>query len=239
VRAHRYFSASNFNKMTDLKILVIENDPEACVITEEILKNEGFKVHVSFDSEEGIRIAKSIFPDLILMELQISPQDGIDLCLELRNDYSLNNTLIVFYTGRDEDYSQIAALNAGADDYIIRPVRPRVLITRLKALIKRQLHSSDREMRKQVSGLTIDRERYLITKDGQQIVLPRKEFELLALLSTSPRKVFTRKEISQSIWGYEIFSKNRTIDVHIRKLREKLGEKYIKTIKGIGYSLEV
>jgi two-component system, OmpR family, alkaline phosphatase synthesis response regulator PhoP len=225
--------------MTDLKILVIENDPEACVITEEILKNEGFKVHVSFDSEEGIRIAKSIFPDLILMELQISPQDGIDLCLELRNDYSLNNTLIVFYTGRDEDYSQIAALNAGADDYIIRPVRPRVLITRLKALIKRQLHSSDREMRKQVSGLTIDRERYLITKDGQQIVLPRKEFELLALLSTSPRKVFTRKEISQSIWGYEIFSKNRTIDVHIRKLREKLGEKYIKTIKGIGYSLEV
>ena len=157
----------------------------------------------------------------------------------LRNEKSLADTLMVFHTERNEDYSQIAAFNAGADDYIIKPVKPRVLVSRLKALLKRHTTYTDASVKKEVSGLTIDRERYLIFRDGEEIVLPRKEFELLALLSTSPRKVFTRKEISQLIWGYEIFSKNRTIDVHIRKLREKLGEKYIKTIKGIGYSLEV
>ncbi|MCW3071775.1 MAG: DNA-binding response regulator [Bacteroidetes bacterium] len=223
----------------DYKILVIDNDLEVCAGTGSALRAEGFNVLVSADSREAIQIAAGEKPQLILVDLLMPVLDGIDICIELRNNEELANSLVVFYTARNEDYSQIAAFNAGADDYIIKPVKPRVLISRLKALLKRHVMYSDPDLKKKVMGLTIDRERYLIVRDGEQIILPRKEFELLALLSTSPRKVFTRKEISQLIWGYEIFSKNRTIDVHIRKLREKLGEKYIKTIKGIGYSLEI
>src|SRR6218665_1128349 len=223
----------------NFKILVIDADPEVLSATEQALKAENFTVITSSNSREAIQLAKDELPQLVLVDLLMNELDGIDICIELRNEKSLADTLMVFHTERNEDYSQIAAFNAGADDYIIKPVKARVLVSRLKALLKRHTTYTDTSVKKEVSGLTIDRERYLIFKDGEEIVLPRKEFELLALLSTSPRKVFTRKETSQLIWGYEIFSKNRTIDVHIRKLREKLGEKYIKTIKGIGYSLEV
>jgi two-component system alkaline phosphatase synthesis response regulator PhoP len=223
----------------NFKILVIDTDTEMLEIVSQTLRSEGFNVLISTDSKEAIQIAKEELPQLLLVDLLMPVLDGIDICIELRQYEALSNSLIVFNTERNEDYSQIAAFNAGADDYIIKPIKPRVLITRLKALLKRHVIYSDVSVKKQMKGLTIDRERYLIFRDGEEIILPRKEFELLALLSTSPRKVFTRKEISQLIWGYEIFSKNRTIDVHIRKLREKLGEKYIKTIKGIGYSLEV
>jgi two-component system alkaline phosphatase synthesis response regulator PhoP len=224
---------------SDYKILLIDTDEEVIGATESALTAEGFKVFVSRNSRDAIHIAENEHPQLVLVELLMPELDGIDICIELRNKEELADTLIVFHTERNEDYSQIAAFNAGADDYIIKPVKARVLISRLKALLKRHSASNQEADKKQVAGLTIDRERYLIFKDGEEIVLPRKEFELLSLLSTSPRKVFTRKEISQMIWGYEIYSKNRTIDVHIRKLREKLGEKYIKTIKGIGYSLEL
>ncbi|MCW3083342.1 MAG: two-component system response regulatory protein involved in phosphate regulation [Bacteroidetes bacterium] len=221
------------------KILVIDADLEVLSTTEAALKAEGFIVFTSSVSREAIALAKQELPQMVLVDLLMPELDGIDICIELRADETLADTLIVFHTERNEDYSQIAAFNAGADDYIIKPVKARVLVSRLKALLKRHVGYSDSSVKKEVSGLTIDRERYVIFKDGDEIILPRKEFELLALLATSPRKVFTRKEISQLIWGYEIFSKNRTIDVHIRKLREKLGERYIKTIKGIGYSLEV
>lgn len=221
------------------KILVIDADAEVLLATELALKAEGFNVITSSGSREAIALAKEEVPQLVLVDLLMPELDGIDICIELRADAGLADTLIVFHTERSEDYSQIAAFNAGADDYIIKPVKPRVLVSRLKALLKRHAGYADTASKKEVSGLTIDRERYVIFKDGEEIILPRKEFELLALLSTAPRKVFTRKEISQLIWGYEIFAKNRTIDVHIRKLREKLGERYIKTIKGIGYSLDV
>ena len=224
---------------TDYKILLIDTDEEVISATEAALTGEGFRVFTSRNSREAIRIAEEEIPELVLVDLLMPEFDGIDISIELRNKEALADTLIVFHTERSEDYSQIAAFNAGADDYIIKPVKSRVLISRLKALLKRHSTSSHETDKKQVAGLTIDRERYLIFKDGEEIILPRKEFELLSLLSTSPRKVFTRKEISQLIWGYEIYSKNRTIDVHIRKLRDKLGEKYIKTIKGIGYSLEL
>lgn len=226
-------------KTEDFKILLIDTDAEILTSVHDALRAEGFNVILSSDSKEAIRIAKEECPQLILVDLLMPVLDGIDICLELRHDEGLSDSLIVFHTERNEDYSQIAAFNAGADDYIIKPVKPRVLISRLKALLKRHSIHSEAEIKVNLTGLTIDRERYVIFRDGEEIVLPRKEFELLALLSTSPRKVFTRKEISQLIWGYEIYSKNRTIDVHIRKLREKLGGKYIKTIKGIGYSLEV
>lgn len=224
---------------TDFKILLIDTDAEVISAMTAALTAEGFSVISSSDSREAIRLATEELPHLVLVDLLMPELDGIDISIELRSKPALESTLIVFHTERNEDYSQIAAFNAGADDYIIKPVKPRVLVSRLKALLKRHSnHQVDLE-KKQVAGLTIDRERYLIYKDGEGIILPRKEFELLSLLSTSPRKVFTRKEISQLIWGYEIYAKNRTIDVHIRKLREKLGDKYIKTIKGIGYSLEV
>ncbi len=221
------------------KILVIDTDEEVILATEAALKAEGFLFITSRNSREAIQLAIDEQPQLVLVDLLMPELDGIDICIEMRQKPELENTLIVFHTERNEDYSQIAAFNAGADDYIIKPVKARVLTSRLKALLKR--HSSQQiEIEKtNMTGLTIDRERYLIFLEGIEITLPRKEFELLSLLSTSPRKVFTRKEIAHLIWGYEIFSKNRTIDVHIRKLREKLGDRYIKTIKGIGYSLEL
>ncbi len=221
------------------KISIIDVDLEVLSATEQLLKTEGFDVFTSSDSAKAIQIAKEEQPQLVLLELLMPVLDGIDICLALRQDKGLSDTLIVLNSERNEDYSQIAAFNAGADDYIIKPVKGRVLVSRLKALLKRHISHNEPVEKKDIIGLTIDRERYLILKDGQEIVLPRKEFELLSLLSKSPRKVFTRKEISQLIWGYEAFAKNRTIDVHIRKLREKLGDKCIKTIKGIGYSLEI
>ena len=223
----------------DFKILLIDSDEETISTVGTALKNEGFSVISSTNSREAINMAATELPQLVLVDLLMNELDGIDICIELRQKPELENTLIVFHTERNEDYSQIAAFNAGADDYIIKPVKPRVLISRLKALLKRHTsHQTDID-KTQLTGLTINRERYLIYLEGVEIILPRKEFELLSLLSTSPRKVFTRKEISQLIWGYEIYAKNRTIDVHIRKLREKLGDRYIKTIKGIGYSLEI
>lgn len=225
--------------ISELRILLIDTDLEMLSTIEPALKSEGFKVLSSCNSKEAILICKKELPHLVLVDLLMPELDGIDICLELRQDENLKNVLIVFHTETAEDYSQIAAFNAGADDYIVKPVKIRVLVSRLKALLKRHIVYNEPSIKKEIAGLLIDRERYLILKDGEEIVLPRKEFELLSLLFASPRKVFTRKEISQLIWGYEILARNRTIDVHVRKLREKLGNKYIKTIKGIGYSLEI
>ena len=221
------------------RVLIVDCNIETLHNTKLIFEQEGFEVFESFSSEEAIIIAKRELPHLIVMELVMPKLDGIDICIELRREKTLANTLIVFYTERDDDYSQIAGFNAGGDDYVIKPQKGRVLISRTKALLRRHHRLNGVSEVNYLQGLTIDRERYLIFKDGKEIILPRKEFELLALMANSPKKVFSRKEISQLIWGYEIFAKNRTIDVHIRRLREKLGEKYIKTIKGIGYKLEL
>ncbi|MES2592488.1 MAG: response regulator transcription factor [Bacteroidota bacterium] len=220
------------------KILIIDTDTELVSSMGAALQMEGLCVITSSKSREAIQLAIAQQPHLILVELLMPELDGIDICIELRHQPDLLHTLIVFYTERNEDYSQIAAFNAGADDYIIKPVKMRVLKSRLKAMLKRHPINQDKVIKNDGIGLVIDRERYLVFKDGEEIVLPRKEFELLALLSASPRKVFTRKEISQLIWGYEFVAKNRTIDVHILKIREKLGDKYVKTIKGVGYCLE-
>ncbi|MBN8696149.1 MAG: response regulator transcription factor [Bacteroidetes bacterium] len=220
-------------------ILLVDTDQEHLNLVGAQLRADGFVVFSTSNSKEALHLAKEHTPHLILLELVMPELDGIDICLELRKNVLLANSLIVFCSNRSEDYSQIAAFNAGADDYIIKPVKTRVLITRLKALLKRLATVHEPSVTVHEKGLVIDRERYLIFKDGEEIILPRKEFELLALMFANPRKVFTRKEISEQIWGYEIFAKNRTIDVHIRKLREKLGDQYIKTIKGIGYSLEL
>lgn len=163
--------------------------------------------------------------------------DGVETCQELRQLPTLQKSLIAFYTARNEDYSQIAGFSAGADDYMIKPVKPNVLLLRIKALLKR---NKPRQLSTviQSGNIRIDRERYIVFKGNEEIILPRKEFELLALLLTAPRKVFTRQDIYREIWGAEFGDKNRTIDVHVRKLREKIGDQFIKTIKGVGYSFE-
>lgn len=223
---------------SNFKILVIATDEEFLSDVTTALNAEGFIVITSTQSREAIQLATDELPQLVLLDLLMPELDGIDICLEIRYKPELISTLVVFYTERNEDYSQIAAFSAGADDYIIKPTKMRVLISRLKALLKRHPTNLEKIIKNEAIGLIIDRDRYLIFKDGKEIILPRKEFELLSLLSASPRKVFTRDEISQLIWGYEFVAKNRTIDVHILKIREKLGNKYIKTIKGIGYCLE-
>lgn len=222
----------------DFKILIIDTDAEFMSVVKAVFQAEGFSVITSLKSTEAIQLAIDQQPHLILVDLLMPEVDGIDICIELRRKPKLSHTLIIFCTERSEDYSQIAAFNAGADDYIIKPVKMRVLNSRLKALLKRHPINQEKIITNNLIGLIIDRERYLVFKDGEEIVLPRKEFELLALLSASPRKVFTRKEISRLIWGYEFVVKNRTIDVHILKIREKLGNNYVKTIKGVGYCLE-
>ncbi|MFY9310291.1 MAG: response regulator transcription factor [Bacteroidia bacterium] len=223
---------------TDYRILIIDTDNEIIESVQNFLKSEGYSVLSATKSREAIQLAQAAKPHLIIVEMLMPELDGIDICIELRTNPDLINSLIVFYTGRDEDYSQIAAFNAGADDYIIKPVKHRVLSTRIKALLKRHPINQEKIIKNDTIGLTIDRDRYLVFLDGKEIIFPRKEFELLALLSAAPRKVFTRKEISQLIWGYEFIAKNRTIDVHILKIREKLGGRYVKTIKGVGYCLE-
>jgi two-component system alkaline phosphatase synthesis response regulator PhoP len=222
----------------DFKILLIDSDAEILAVTKKILEQDSFNVFTASQSKNAIEIALHEKPELILLEMLMPELDGIDICIELRQKPELIHTLIVFYSNRDEDYSQIAAFNAGADDYIIKPLKQRVLLSRIKALLKRHPVNQEKIIKNDTIGLTIDRERYLVYLDGKELIFPRKEFELLALLSATPGKVYTRKEISQLIWGQEFIAKNRTIDVHILKIREKLGGKYVKTIKGIGYCLE-
>lgn len=221
------------------KILIIDTDEKMLKNTASILESENYSVIISTKSKDAILNALSELPNLILMELLMPEMDGVEVCYELRKIKKLDKTLIVFHTTRDDDYSQIAAFKVGADDYIIKPVKPKILVSRIHALLKRGGQNFKSKQLSSEKGLYVDREKYLVYKDGLEIVLPRKEFELLDLLLASPKKVFTRKEISETIWGYEIFYGNRTIDVHIRKIREKIGDNYIRTIKGVGYRLEI
>lgn len=204
-------------------------------------QEEEYEIISANDSQRAIEIAKLHRPHLILLEIALPGMDGIETCIELRKIESIKKTLIVFYTDREEDYSQISAFNAGADDYILKSIKSRLLVSRIKALFKRYdvNYSTPTNIAVNNEILRVDRERYLVIKEGNELFLPRKEFELLALLYSSPRKVFSRKELSDNVWGYDVFDKNRTIDVHIGKLRDKLGEHFIRTVKGKGYSLEI
>jgi len=208
------------------------------------LKNEGFKIYTASTGRDAIRVANEVKPHLVLMDVMMPEMDGIAACEEIRKNRELENTLVAFLTARGEDYSQIAGFEAGGDDYITKPIKPKVLVSRIKALLKRRTvkieDARTGSVNRIVSGdLVIDKERYLIVKKGRDIELPRKEFELLSLLISKPEKVFTREEIFDRVWGENIVVGDRTIDVHIRKLREKLGDKYIKTVKGIGYKYVV
>lgn len=204
------------------------------------LRNEGFEIFTAKNGRDAVSMAAQLKPHLILMDVMMPVMDGISACEEIRANRDIENTLVAFLTARGEDYSQIAGFEAGGDDYITKPIKPKVLVSRIKALLKRRVvqftgNEVNEETRIVSGDLVIDRERYVVIKKGKDISFPRKEFELLTLLISKPEKVFTREEIFGAIWGENIIVGDRTIDVHIRKLREKLGEKNIKTVKGIGY----
>ena len=224
------------------KILLVDDEVDILEFISYNLEKEGYKVYTAKNGAEAIKIAEKTLPDLIILDVMMPEMDGIAACEEIRRIPALQHTMIAFLTARGEDYSQIAGFEAGADDYITKPVRPKVLVSRVKALLKRTsgvgvppatVIESGHTVT--VGNLVIDKERYLIVQDGQEMVLPRKEFELLSLLVSKPGKVFTREEIYYSVWGDNVVVGDRTIDVHIRKLREKIGNDHIKTLKGIGY----
>ena len=224
------------------KILLVDDEVDILEFISYNLEKEGFKVYTAQNGAEAIRIAEKKVPHLIILDVMMPEMDGIAACEEMRKIPALQGSVIAFLTARGEDYSQIAGFEAGADDYITKPIRPKVLVSRVKALLKRtggngtsSVASSENSSTITIGDIVIDKERYLIKNKDEEMVLPRKEFELLSLLVSKPGKVFTREEIYYSVWGDNVVVGDRTIDVHIRKLREKIGNDHIKTLKGIGY----
>lgn len=227
------------------KILIIDDEPDILEFLGYNLRKEGYQVFLANDGKRGIEQATEIKPHVILLDVMMPEMDGIQTCEQIRNTPEINNTLIAFLTARSEDYSQVAGFEAGGDDYIPKPIKIKVLISRIKALLRRfnvpgtnELQASSVKTIKTIGNIIIDEEKYLVYVDQKEINLPRKEFTLLLLLTSRPSKVFTREEIFDFIWGDNVFVGDRTIDVYIRKLREKLGDTHIKTIKGVGYKFD-
>jgi two-component system, OmpR family, alkaline phosphatase synthesis response regulator PhoP len=226
---------------SEYTVLIVDDEPDIQEFLSYNLKKEGYKVFSVTNGRDAIEVAKQITPQLILLDVMMPEMDGIETCEELRRVPALRSAIIAFLTARGEDYTQIAAFEAGGDDFITKPIKPKVLMSRIRALMKRYRNTieemafeEDTIIRKKT--FTIDKEKFIVIKEnGDEITLPKKEFELLNLLISKPEKVFTRDEIFQLIWGDNIFVGDRTIDVHVRKLREKLGENHIRTIKGVGY----
>ena len=218
------------------KILIVDDEKDILELLNYHLTKEGFKTMKASNGKEALKIAKDFLPDLVLLDLMMPEMDGIEACEKLREIPDLSNTIITFLTARGEDYSQVAGFDAGADDYITKPIKPKVLVSKVKALLRRlRDDETSAESITKVGNLTINREEYKVINKGEVLIFPRKEFELLSLLATKPNKVFKREEILDKVWGNEVVVGGRTIDVHIRKLREKIGDKSFKTVKGVGY----
>lgn len=231
----------NLNKMgnENFTILLVDDEEDILEFLSYNLKKENYNVFTSTNGKDAIIQAVKHTPQLIILDVMMPEMDGIETCNEIKQIASLKNTLVMFLTARGEDYSQIAGFDAGADDYVTKPIKPKVFISRVKALLRRFNDSEHiTETRYSVGGLIIDREKYLIEIEGKSITLPKKEFELLNLLTSKPNKVFTRDEIFEKVWGNDVIVGDRTIDVHVRKLREKLAIDNIKTLKGVGYKFE-
>lgn len=225
--------------MSNNKILLVDDEEDILEMIRYNLEKEGFEVETANNGKEAIEKAKKFNPNLVLLDVMMPEMDGIETCLAIKDIEGLRDTMIAFLTARGEDYSQIAGFDSGADDYITKPIKPRVLISRINALLRRNANTSIKTTDVvNIGDLRIDREKYLIVKAGEEINLPKKEFELLSLLASKPGKVFTRESILERVWGGDVIVGDRTIDVHIRKLREKLGDDYIKTVKGVGYRFD-
>jgi two-component system, OmpR family, alkaline phosphatase synthesis response regulator PhoP len=219
-------------------ILIVDDEPDILEFLEYNLLKAGYDVALAENGNKAIEKAIEINPDLILLDIMMPDKDGIETCTTLRNMPEFKNTLIVFLTARSEDFSQLAGFEAGADDYVTKPIKPRILISRIKAILRRKFNETEDEMI-ELGNLKIDKEKFLVTIDDVEIDLPKKEFELLSLLASKPGKVFKREEILNKVWGNDVIVGDRTIDVHIRKLREKIGDSKIKTLKGIGYKIDL
>ncbi len=221
------------------KILIVDDEPDILDFISYNLKKEDYAVETAGNGVEALKKIESYHPDLILLDIMMPEMDGVEFCRVLRTKKEFDNTIVAFLTARNEDFTQISALDVGGDDFINKPIRPRVLSSRIKALFRRSNKGEGREdMVQTIGDLKIDKEKILVFKGEETIELAKKEFELLSLLASKPGKVFSREEIFNKIWGTDVIVGNRTIDVHIRKLREKIGENYIKTTKGIGYKFE-
>jgi two-component system alkaline phosphatase synthesis response regulator PhoP len=223
-------------KKQDIRILLVDDEPDILEILKYNLSSEGYQVYTAKNGLEGVEKAKKKRPHLIILDVMMPEMDGIEACETIRNTEGLEETIIAFLTARGEDYSQVAGFDAGADDYITKPIKPKVLVSKVKALLRRikEQEEAPDEIKK-VGNIIINREEYKVVNKGQEIILPRKEFELLALLTSKPDKVFKREVILDKVWGQEVVVGGRTIDVHIRKLREKIGDHHFKTVKGVGY----
>ncbi|WP_162126561.1 response regulator transcription factor [Flavobacterium phycosphaerae] len=226
-------------KKKDIKILLVDDEQDILEIVGYNLSQEGYQIVTATNGKEAIVKAKKELPQLIIMDVMMPEMDGMEACENIRKLPELSNVIITFLTARSEDYSQVAGFDAGADDYITKPIKPKLLVSKVKALLRRLKSDESTSETLNVGGIEINREEYKIIKEGVEIVLPRKEFELFYLLASKPGKVFKREEILDKVWGNEVIVGGRTIDVHIRKLREKIGEDLFKTIKGVGYKLEV
>ncbi len=226
-------------KKSKIKVLVVDDEPDIIEILKYNLEKEGYQVETAEDGVKGVKTATKFQPDVILLDIMMPKQDGVETCLQLRAIPELKNTFIIFLTARMEEYSEVAAFDVGADDYITKPIKPRALMSRIAALFRREAKKEQEQTKIQIKDLTIDRGSYTVDKAGKQISLPKKEFELLYFLAKNPNTVFSRDELLQNIWGADVFVLARTVDVHIRKVREKIGDDYIKTVKGVGYKFDL
>lgn len=225
-------------KKKDIKILLVDDEADILEIVGYNLSQEGYQIFTAENGKKAIEKAKKHQPHLIIMDVMMPEMDGMEACENIRKIPELSQTIITFLTARNEDYSLVAGFDAGADDYISKPIKPKVLVSKVKALLRRLKEEESSSENLNVGGIEINREEYKINKEGEEIILPRKEFELFYLLASKPGKVFKREEILDKVWGNEVVVGGRTIDVHIRKLREKIGEDLFKTIKGVGYKFE-
>lgn len=225
--------------MEGIKILIVDDEPDILEFVGYNLTSEGYTVEKSRNGKLAIELNKSFKPDLIILDVMMPEMDGIETCYQIKKDVDINDPKIIFLTARSEDYSEISGLEAGADDYISKPVRPRVLLTRIKAVLRRRSGSDQASEQTEVGGFSINWDKYIVIKDGKEFVLPKKEMELFGLLFSTPGKVFERNVIMNKVWGSDVIVGDRTIDVHIRKLREKLGDEHFSTIKGVGYKFVI
>lgn len=222
-----------------VKALIVDDDEDILELLQYNLEKEGYEVKTAADGIQAVDIARTFLPNLVLLDIMMPRQDGIETCRQLREIEELSDTYILFLTARSEEYSEVAAFDIGADDYITKPIKPRALMSRINALFRREAKKKNDETRIVVDDLEIDKSSYIVSVKGKEINLPRKEFELLYFLVQSPNKVFSRDDLLQNIWGSDVYVLARTVDVHIRKVREKIGEGYITTIKGVGYKFEI
>lgn len=223
------------------KILVIDDERDIVELISYSLTKEGYQVYQAYNGKEGIEVAKQVNPDLIILDVMMPEMDGIEACRLMRSMPEFKHTFMIFLTARSEEYSEIAGFNVGADDYIAKPIKPRALMSRINAILRRNSTESEIQQadKLEILDLIVDRDSFLVYRDDERITLAKKEFELLYLLASKPNKVFTREQILKAIWEDSVVVTNRTIDVHIRKLREKIGSHYVSTVKGVGYKFEV